>query len=151
MSKARETFSKKEKEKKKLQKRKIKQEKKEERKEAALDKKSLTDMMMYVDEMGNLTSTPPDPSKRKEIEAEDIVIGVPKKEDYEEEETEKSGFINYFNEEKGYGFIKDGQGNSIFVHVSGLVDQVGEGDKVTFETAMGPKGMNAVEVKLKEK
>lgn len=149
MSKARETFSKKEKEKKKLQKRKIKQERKEERQEAAKDNTSLEDMLMYVDENGNLTETPPDPRKRKEVDADSIVLGVPKADEYEEEDGVRTGVVNYFNEEKGYGFIKDkSNGDSIFVHISGLVDRVQEGDKVTFETAMGQKGMNAVDVKL---
>lgn len=54
-----------------------------------------------------------------------------------------------FNEAKGFGFIIDSaSGQEIFVHVSGLVDQIREGDIVTYETARGKKGMNAVDVRL---
>ena len=58
------------------------------------------------------------------------------------------GTVIFFNSEKGFGFILDSaSGEEIFVHVSGLVDEIREGDTVTFHTAMGKKGMNAVNVK----
>ncbi len=57
------------------------------------------------------------------------------------------GTVKFFNESKGFGFIvDDSSGEEIFVHVSGLIDDIREGDKVTFETARGKKGMNAVNV-----
>ena len=57
------------------------------------------------------------------------------------------GTVKFFNEAKGFGFIVDSSsGEEIFVHVSGLIDEVKEGDTVTFETARGKKGMNAVNV-----
>jgi CspA family cold shock protein len=57
------------------------------------------------------------------------------------------GTVKFFNEAKGYGFIVDSNsGQEIFVHVSGLVDNIREGDNVTFDTARGKKGMNAVNV-----
>ena len=60
-----------------------------------------------------------------------------------------TGTVKFFNESKGFGFIiESGSGQEIFVHVSGLVDQVREGDTVTFETQRGKKGMNAVNVRL---
>ncbi|MBI5915886.1 MAG: cold shock domain-containing protein [Bacteroidetes bacterium] len=59
------------------------------------------------------------------------------------------GTVKMFNEAKGFGFIIDSaSGQEIFVHVSGLVDQIREGDIVTYETARGKKGMNAVDVRL---
>lgn len=59
------------------------------------------------------------------------------------------GTVKFFNESKGFGFIvDDSSGEEIFVHVSGLIDDIREGDKVTFETARGKKGMNAVNVKI---
>lgn len=60
-----------------------------------------------------------------------------------------SGTIKFFNETKGFGFVVDSNsGEEIFVHVSGLVDKVREGDAVTFETQQGKKGLNAVNVQL---
>jgi CspA family cold shock protein len=58
------------------------------------------------------------------------------------------GTVKFFNREKGFGFIKhDGSNKETFVHSSGLIDQVNEGDKVEFELQEGKKGMNAVNVK----
>ena len=59
-----------------------------------------------------------------------------------------SGTIKFFNEAKGFGFVVDANsGEEIFVHVSGLIDKVKEGDSVTFNTERGKKGMNAIDVK----
>jgi cold shock protein len=59
------------------------------------------------------------------------------------------GTVKFFNDSKGFGFIKEtGSGTEYFVHISGLVDEVREGDEVTFELKDGKKGLNAVEVKL---
>ena len=60
----------------------------------------------------------------------------------------QTGTVKFFNESKGYGFIKDDQSNQeIFVHVTGLVDQIRENDKVSFDLKEGKKGMNAINVK----
>ena len=60
----------------------------------------------------------------------------------------KRGTVKFFNESKGFGFIKsDESGEEIFVHVTGLNDQIQENDKVTFDVAEGKKGLNAVNVK----
>ncbi len=60
-----------------------------------------------------------------------------------------SGTVKFFNETKGFGFIIDSSTKEeIFVHVSGLVDSIREGDAVTFDTQRGKKGMNAVNVRL---
>jgi len=59
------------------------------------------------------------------------------------------GTVKFFNESKGYGFIKDDESEQdYFVHVSGLIDKIKENDKVVFELEEGRKGMNAVQVKL---
>jgi cold shock protein len=59
-----------------------------------------------------------------------------------------TGTVKFFNESKGYGFIKDDENQrEIFVHVTGLSEKVRENDKVTFSTIEGKKGLNAVEVK----
>lgn len=61
----------------------------------------------------------------------------------------KTGTVKFFNVTKGFGFIKDSEtDNEYFVHVSGLIDKIGENDEVTFELQEGRKGMNAVNVKL---
>ena len=60
-----------------------------------------------------------------------------------------TGTVKFFNETKGFGFIIDAaSGQEIFVHVSGLVDKIREGDTVTYESQRGKKGMNAVNVQL---
>jgi CspA family cold shock protein len=59
------------------------------------------------------------------------------------------GTVKFFNESKGFGFIKDAESSKeYFVHVSGLKDTVNENDEVTFELQEGRKGLNAVNVKL---
>ncbi|MFP4018682.1 MAG: cold-shock protein [Bacteroidales bacterium] len=60
----------------------------------------------------------------------------------------KEGKVKFFNESRGFGFIKDAESNEeYFVHVTGLVDNVEEDDDVTFDLKEGKKGMNAVNVK----
>lgn len=59
------------------------------------------------------------------------------------------GTVKFFNTEKGFGFIKhDDSSKETFVHVSGLINEIKEGDKVEFELQEGKKAMNAVNVKL---
>jgi cold shock protein len=61
----------------------------------------------------------------------------------------KSGKVKFFNESKGYGFIKDNETEKeYFVHATGLVDEIREEDDVTFDLQEGKKGLNAVNVKL---
>ena len=60
-----------------------------------------------------------------------------------------TGTVKFFNETKGFGFIiEEETNNEYFVHASGLVDQVAEGNKVEFDLEEGKKGLNAVDVKL---
>jgi cold shock CspA family protein len=149
LARSTETFSKKEKEKARLKKSKEKKEKAEDRKANATKGKSLEDMMAYIDENGNITSTPPDPSRRIKINAEDIRIGVAKQEELPHD-TVRNGVVSFFNEAKGYGFIKDlDTQESIFVHINALTEPLKENNMVTFETEPGPKGLSAVNVKKK--
>lgn len=149
MGRSQETFSKKEKEKKKMQKRKDKLHKKEERKANSNKGKDIEEMLAYVDENGNITSTPPDPKKKKVVNVEEIQIGIPKQEALTQADLIRNGTVTLFNDSKGYGFIKDQETQeSVFVHVNGLVDKIKEGNKVTFEVEKGLKGLNAVNVKL---
>jgi cold shock CspA family protein len=147
MAKSQESWNKKETEKKRAKKKKDKEQKKEDRRANAKEGKSFDDMIAYVDENGNISSTPPDPKKKIIVKEEDIQIGIPKHQD--EPAKIRKGIVSFFNESKGYGFIKDlDSQESIFVHVNGLVDQIKEKDKVTFDVEQGPKGLNAVGVKL---
>jgi len=60
-----------------------------------------------------------------------------------------TGTVKFFNESKGFGFVVDSSSQEeIFVHVSGLIDNIREGDQVTFNTERGKKGMNAIDVKI---
>ena len=59
------------------------------------------------------------------------------------------GVVKFFNNSKGYGFItEEGVEKDHFVHVTGLIDEVREGDEVTFDLQEGNKGLNAVNVKV---
>jgi cold shock CspA family protein len=147
MAKSKETFNKREKEKQRQQQKKQKREKMEERKASGSKGKSLDDMMAYIDENGNITSTPPDPSKKKMFKAEEIEIGVPKQSADAEDEM-NTGIVDYFNTSKGFGFIKDDQdGERLFFHVNQLQEAINERDKVTYDIEKGPKGFNAVNIK----
>ena len=146
MSKSQETYSKKEKEKKRKKKKKEKDEKRQDRKAQATPG-TLDNMMAYKDEYGNISDTPPDPENKIEFELDDIVTSVPKQEEFDMEAT-REGKIDFFNTEKGFGFIKEiGTGESYFVHYKGLIDDVIEGNKVSFELEKGMKGLNAINVK----
>ncbi|MER2998442.1 cold-shock protein [Pontibacter populi] len=150
MGRSQETFSKKEKEKKKLRKRQDKEAKKEDRKANSNKGKELDEMMAYVDENGNITETPPDPTKKKKvIKQEDIQIGVSRQAEADPADLIRKGTVTMFNGSKGYGFIKDHETQeSIFVHQNGVSGTIKENDKVTFEVEKGLKGLNAVKVKL---
>ena len=119
----------------------------EERRANAKKGKSLEEMMAYIDENGNISSSPPDPKKMKVFKQEDIQIGIPKYE-VPEQDFIRTGVITFFNHDKGFGFIKDLQTQeSIFIHVNQLEGPVKENDKVSFEVEKGPKGLSAVNAK----
>lgn len=148
MGKSGETFNKKEKEKKRAKQKKDKAEKMEERKANVKKGKSLDEMMAYIDENGNISSTPPDPNKKKVFKQEDMLIGVPKHIPGSEEDSVRTGVVAFFNDEKGFGFINDLQTQErVFVHANNLSEPLKEGNRVSFEVEMGPKGASAVNVK----
>ena len=60
----------------------------------------------------------------------------------------QEGLVKFFNETKGFGFIRPENGEDIFVHASGLIDQIRENDRVSFEVQEGRKGLNAINVKV---
>lgn len=147
MAKSQVTFNKIEKEKKRLKKREEKQKKKEARKAEAKENPQGI-QFAYVDYNGNLTDTPPDPSMKVKVDAESIELGIPKKEDREEEDPTRTGKVSFFDTSKGFGFIIDAENQEkYFVHVSGLLEAIQENDKVQYELERGQKGMNAVRVK----
>ena len=148
MARSTETFNKKEREKKRQKKSLDKKEKAQDRKANATKGKSLDEMMAYIDEYGNITSTPPDPSRKLKVNSQDIQIAVPKQETIVEDIV-RTGIVAFFNEAKGYGFIKDMQSQeSIFVHANALSEPIKENNKVTFEVEPGQKGPTAVRVKI---
>jgi cold shock CspA family protein len=147
MAKSQQTFSKREKEKKKQKKREEKLKKKEARRAEAKDNDGGIPFA-YVDQFGNLTDTPPDPTEKEEIDASDIVLGIPQKEE-EEFDPIRNGKVAFFDHSKGFGFIMDTETQEKhFVHVSGCNDEINENDKVTFELEKGQRGLNAVRVNL---
>ncbi len=146
MGKSQETFNKKEKEKKRLKKNQEKQQRREERKLKPKEG-GLENMMAYVDENGDISDTPPDPTKKKKINPKKIETSVPKrvKEDIS---TTRKGRVDFFNNEKGFGFIKEQDSREkYFFHISAMLEEVNENDMVIFELERGLKGMNAVRVK----
>lgn len=150
MAKSQQTFNKSEKEKKRRKKKKDKAEKRESRKveKAEAGKQSFEDLIRYVDEDGNLTTEKPDPTKRKNIKAADIQLGVPARENVAFDPVRK-GRVNFFNNDKGFGFISDMETrDSVFVHINNTNEPINEGDKVTYEVEMGPKGPSAVNVSI---
>jgi cold shock CspA family protein len=147
MSKSKQTSLKKEKESRKRNKRKSKEEKREVRKANSNKGKGFDSMIAYVDEMGNLSSTPPDPLLRRELKLEDIQLGAHVPSERDKIDYINKGRVSYYNEEKGYGFIKDGRTKeSVFFHLNSCKVPVRQNDLVTYDLVSGPKGMNAVEV-----
>jgi cold shock CspA family protein len=145
MAKSSDTFNKKEKEKKRLQKQKEKEQKKEERK-ANKESKSFEDMIAYVDENGNFSSTPPDITKKRAIKESDIEL-TSRNKGGAGIETTRTGVVKFFEKDKGYGFIKDSQTQEeFFFHYSSANFQVAQSQAVTFEIENGPKGPNAVRI-----
>ena len=139
------SFNKREQEKKKQSKRLEKQKRKEERKAESGSDKSFDDMIAYVDENGVITDTPPEAGSKQQIDVEDIAVSTPKKE--EVEDPILKGRVEYFNSDKGYGFIKNIESvDKYFFHVSGAPASIGEGDIVTFDLERGQRGMNAVNI-----
>ena len=108
-------------------------------------------MIAYVDENGMITSTPPAENvKKEEINPDEIIIATPKKED--EEPVILRGRVEFFNEARGFGFIKDLAGvDKYFFHVNNVVGNISEGNIVTFDLERGVKGMNAVNICLEKK
>lgn len=141
------TTGKRENEKKRLAKREEKLKKKENKKLSGKTN-SFEDMIAYVDENGMITSTPPDEDiKKEEINTDEIIISTPKKE--EEAPVTLKGRVDFFNEARGFGFIKDlTEGEKYFFHINSTTTRIAENDIVTFNIERGIKGMNAINICL---
>jgi cold shock CspA family protein len=147
MGRSQETSNKKEVKSKKDKKRKEKEKKRLIRKEGG--KSSFEDMIAYVDEFGKISSTPPDPSRKIEIEVENIETGARKNVPPVKASYIRKGVVTFFNDSKGFGFIRDMENKqSVFVHANNLQEPIKENNIVTFEIGKGPKGPTALNVAL---
>ena len=147
MGRSQETSNKKEVKNKKDKKRKDKAKKKLIKKEAG--KSSFDDMIAYVDEFGRITSTPPDPTKKIQVDASVIELGATKNDESQKSDYIRKGVVTFFNDSKGFGFIRDMESKqSVFVHANNLLEDIKENNIVTFEIGKGPKGLTALQVKL---
>lgn len=147
MGRSKETFNKKEVRKKQEKKRKDKAARKLARKENG--KTADQDMIAYVDEFGNIVSEPPEEGKKKDIKLEDIEVSIPKNREPNPEDLIKTGVVSFFNEQKGYGFIRDLETKqNVFVHINDVKSEIKEGNKVSFQLGNGPKGPIALDVDI---
>ena len=138
------TTGKRDREKAKQQKRREKQKRKEERKSGGTS--SFEDMIAYVDEFGNLSSTPVEKTT-EEVDASTIDVSTPKQEEVEPELFQ--GRVQHYNSLKGYGFIEEASTKeTYFFHYSEAPHGISEGDKVSFEVERGPRGLNAVRISI---
>lgn len=145
MGKSQETFTKREREKQKARKQQEKREKMQERKQNK-EKGGQNDMIAYLDENGNISSTPPDPRKKRVFNSEEIHVSVPKQEQ-RQLEAKRTGVVTYYNQVKGFGFINDDETKErVFLHNSQLSSQVMENDRLQYEIENGFKGPSAVNV-----
>lgn len=143
-----ETMGKKDREQKRKKNQKEKAERKKEREANNSKGKGLDSMMAYIDENGNITDTPPDPSRKKEIELDQIQLGAAARLPEDPADLIRTGTVSFFNDAKGYGFITDSvTRQNIFVHANGLTEPIKDRDRVTFEIGSGPKGPVAQKVK----
>lgn len=139
------SYHKQEVEKQKQLKRKEKAQRKEERKQNG--GKSFEDMIAYVDENGQITDTPPDMSKRVQVDATSIQVSTQKREEIEDPQL--NGRVEHFNVDKGYGFIKDlASVEKYFFHINSAPAHIKIGNKVTFELERGRKGLCAVKIEI---
>ena len=141
-----DSFGKKDREKK----RKKKREEKAERKVARQAEENTGSDIMYIHPDGQLRDTPPDPADNIEVDASAIVLGAQNNVE-EDIDPIRNGKVSFFNHDKGFGFINDSaNGESVFVHLEGLIDEINDSDKVVFEVRNGPKGLIAFNVRLKK-
>lgn len=149
MGRSQETFGKKEVRKKNDKKRKDKETKRAKKKSEG-KRSNFDDMIAYVDEFGMISSTPPDPDKKKvDVEVDSIELNVTRNNPQSAPDFVRKGVVSTFNNSKGYGFIRDlSSGQSVFVHANSLLEAIRENDVVVFEIGRGAKGPSAMKVKI---
>src|SRR5689334_16488274 len=126
MAKSSDTFTKREKEKKRIQKRKDKDQRKKDRK-ANKENKSFEDMIAYVDENGNFSTTPPDGTKKKAIKESDINLSSKNQGNGTRMDDRHQGYVKTFHKDKGFGFIKDSESQEeYFFHFSSANFQIAQ-------------------------
>lgn len=146
MGRSQESFNKKAVRTKQEKKKKEKEKKRLARKDN--DKSSFDDMIAYVDENGNIIDTPPDPDKKIEVKLEDIEVSIPSRSEDDNYDPVRRGIVSFFNESKGFGFIKDSDTKeSLFVHINNVEGEIKEGNVVSYESERGLKGPVAIRVK----
>lgn len=141
-------FNKKEREKKKDMCCKEKVKCKEMRKENSIDG-SFDSMIVYVDEFGNIIDMLLDLKNKLKVNVVSIEIGVLCCEEGEEEDFKIQGVISYYDDIKGYGFIKDGFGENYFMYFKNVSGIFVQGKLVEFEKEKGLKGWIVVNVVVK--
>lgn len=144
MGRAKETFGKKEVRTNQIKKRKNKEKRRLEKKDQG--KNSFDDMIAYVDENGQICSEEPSKENIQETNVEDIEVSIPKG-GVKIKDRMITGKVMNFDESKGFGFIKSTQlVDSVFFHVNDCEEEVRTGDKVSFETEKGRKGLKATNI-----
>lgn len=146
-----ENQAKKEQKKKKAQLKQDKAERAQMRKQNNDKGKTLEEMYMYVDELGNLSSVPSNKSSAQNARLDEIVFQTaPRAEQAGDMELARDGQIQYFDQTKGFGFITDTMtGQRVFVHSSELPRPVTEAERVTFLRKKNEKGFFATNVTMK--
>lgn len=149
MARSKETFNKRAKEQKRLKERQDKREKMEERKLNKQKGLKLEDMMAYVDDNGNITDKPQDPRLKKVFRLEDIRIDIPAG---NERDSTHTGKLQFFDNEKGFGFIiDDATQNRVFLHHSNIDFPAQLNDSLKFDVQPGERGPVAINVSKLEK
>lgn len=153
MAKSQQTFKKKEREKKKRKKKEDKRERREQRKieKEAKGKLELEDQLSYLDENGHIVSEKPDPSKKVEIKLDQIVLGGNPglRDNMNSDDGSRRGKVNYFDHDKGYGFIIDStSGERVFAHIKDCYEEIKENHKVTYVRVHNERGAAALEVEI---
>lgn len=140
-----DSFFKKENAKKKAKKKQEKAQKRIERKTNNNKGQSLESMFAYVDEYGNITSTPPEKRNKTEIDLDGILLGARPVEPAEIKVN--TGIVTFYSD-KGYGFITDDETKeNVFFHSNDLLTSVSLKDKVTYDIKTTPRGENAINLK----